>query len=439
MEQTRSVASQPAIPTEPTSTGAGPAGAGRDTRQPERRSGAAVTGLAPFASRAYRYLFVGTALTMSGNFMQQVAQGWLIYDLTSSPIWLGIVSFARGVPMLILALPAGVLVDRFDRRLVLIVAQGLTALVAVVLAGLIVTGLIEPWHVALTAFASGCLFVLIIPARQALVPATVERTQMSAAIALMSVGQNSGRIFGPSLAGLLIALFGAALSFAAQAGGFVLALLCAAMLPPQPSASPTRQRSVAQNLMEGLRYVWRDPTVLALMSLQAIPAFLIMPYVQLLPIFARDILHTGPDGLGMLMTANGIGSVLGSVCIVMLPTRRHGVFLFCSLAAFGFLLAVFAASDWLPLSIGIMGLIGMAQAIYLATNNTLVQLATPDALRGRVMSVYMMTWGLMPLGSLPQGILADWFGAPVVAAGSGLLSCLVVALMALRSPALRRL
>ena len=441
MERTGSAASHTAMPTEIAPEGAHRGAQGRDPgerseRHAERR---AVSGLAPIASRSFRYLFLGTALTMSGNFMQQVAQGWLVYDLTSSPTWLGIVSFARGVPMLVLALPAGVLVDRFDRRLVLIVAQGLTALVAVVLAALIWTGLIQPWHVAATALVSGSLFVLIIPARQALVPATVDRAQMSAAIALMSVGQNSGRIIGPSLAGLLIALFGVAISFAAQAGGFLLALVCSALLPPQPSARTARRRTAAQDLIEGLRYVREDPTVLALMSLQAIPAFLIMPYVQLLPIFARDILRTGPDGLGMLMTANGIGAVLGAVCIVMLPSRRHGVFLFGSLAAFGFLLAVFAASDWLPLSIAIMGLIGAAQAIYLATNNTLVQLATPDALRGRVMSVYMMTWGLMPLGSLPQGLLADWLGAPIVAGGTGLLSCLVVALVALRSPALRRL
>jgi hypothetical protein len=191
--------------------------------------------------------------------------------------------------------------------------------------------------------------------------------------------------------------------------------------------------------MEGVRYVWEDPTVLALTSLQAIPAFLIMPYTQLLPIFARDILQTGPDGLGTLMMANGIGSVIGSVIIVLLPMRRQGMFLLVSLASMGGLLAVFATSTWLPASVAIMGLIGGAQAIYLASNNTLVQVATPDELRGRVMSVYMMTWGLMPLGSLPQGIIADWLGAPIVAAGTGLLACLVVILFAVRAPAIRRL
>jgi predicted MFS family arabinose efflux permease len=405
----------------------------------EKRPGGAFNGLRPFSSRAYRYLFVGTALTMTGNFMQQVAQGWLIYDLTDSPTWLGIVSFARGFPMLILALVAGVVVDRFDRRTVLVTAQGLTALVAVVQAVLIATDLVQPWHVALLAFLGGCLFVLIIPSRQALVSTTVERSLLGPAIALMSTGQNSGRVLGPALAGVLIAALGVAMSFVVQAAGFVLALLCAAMLGPRPPISASRKVSPFSSLMEGVRYVWDDPTVLALMALQAIPAFLIMPYTQLLPIFARDILHTGPDGLGVLMMANGVGSVLGAVAIVFLPFRRQGLFLFTSLATFGLLLAAFAVSTWLPLSTGIMGLLGVAQAVYLASNNTLVQVATPDELRGRVMSVYMMTWGLMPLGSLPQGVLADWLGAPAVAVGTGLLSCLVVIIVAARSPNIRRL
>src|SRR5215210_5555910 len=408
---------------------------GHGSGRPSRGPGA---GLTPFASTAYRYLFIGTVLTMTGYFMQQVAQSWLIYDLTGSPTWLGIISFTGGIPMLVLSLPAGVLVDRLDRRMVLIVAQALTGLVAIVLAGLIATGLVEPWHVAATAFVGGCFFVLIVPARQALLPTTVARRDFGAAIALMSAGTNSGRVIGPSLAGLLVAAFGAAAAFGAQAAGSVLALLSACMLPPRP-AGRGGGRSGLQDLLEGLRYVREDPTVLALMALQATPAFLIMPYVQLLPIFARDILHAGPQGLGTLMTAMGVGSVLGSVGIVLFPSRRQGLFLFASLAAFALLLVAFSASTSLPLSIGLMGLIGVAQAIYLATNNTLVQLATPDALQGRVMSLYMMTWGLLPLGSLPQGILADWFGAPVVLAGTGLLSCLVVVLMAVRSPVLRHL
>ncbi|MFN8636924.1 MAG: MFS transporter [Chloroflexota bacterium] len=408
---------------------AGPSGA-------RRRSPA---GLAPLASPGYRFLFIGTTLTMAGYFAQVVAQGWLIYDLTGSPTWLGIVSFANGIPMLILALPAGVLVDRLDRRKVLILGQTLTALVTFLLAGLIASKLVEAWHVAVLSFLAGCFFVLIIPARQALLHMTVERHALGSAIALNSAGTNFGRVIGPSVAGVTIAAFGAATAFTVQGLGFVGALACAILMPVRASAAHTRPRSPLQSLLEGLTYVWRDPTVFALMLLQAIPAFLIMPYNQLLPIFARDILNAGPEGLGTLMTVMGVGSVLGSVVIVLLPTRRQSLFLFASLIGLGLLLALFAASTSLPLSIGIMALIGVAQSIYLATNNTLVQLAVPDALQGRVMSVYMTTWGLMPLGALPQGILADWFGAPVVLGGVGLLSAVIVAVMAIQNPALRRL
>src|SRR4051794_1940548 len=186
---------------------------------PRRRPSGGLAGLTPFQSHAYRFLFVGTALTMAGYFMQQVAQGWLIYDLTGSPTWLGIVGFANGIPMLVLALPAGVVIDRLDRRLVLIAGQGLTAVVAIVLAGLIVTGAIQPWQVAVLSFISGTMIVLIVPARQAILPSTVERAQLGPAIGLLSAGTNSGRVIGPSLAGVVLALFGVAATFAAQAAG----------------------------------------------------------------------------------------------------------------------------------------------------------------------------------------------------------------------------
>jgi len=421
------------------SAGASAGGASVEVAGPgvARRRGPA--GLVPFASSGYRFLFAGTTLTMAGYFAQVVAQGWLIYDLTGSPTWLGIVSFANGIPMLLLALPAGVIVDRFDRRRMLVLAQACTAAVAFVLTSLIATGLVEAWHVALLSFLGGSFFVLIIPARQALLHTTLERSALGAAIALNSAGTNFGRVIGPSVAGVLIAVLGAGAAFGIQGLMFVGALVCALLLPVTASVVRPRQRSPLQSLLEGVRYVWHDPVVLALMLLQAIPAFLIMPYNQLLPIFARDILFAGPGGLGTLMTVMGVGSVLGSVVIVLLPPRRQSILLFASLICLSLLLVAFSASTSLLLSIGIMGLVGIAQAIYLATNNTLVQLMVPDALQGRVMSVYMMTWGLMPLGALPQGILADWFGAPIVMGGTGALSALVVGLMMLRQPGLRKL
>jgi MFS family permease len=375
---------------------------------------------------------------MSGQMMQQVAQGWLVYQLTDSPTWLGVVSFARGFPMLAFALPGGVLVDRLERRRLLIVGQFLAAVVATILATLIVTGLVEPWHVVVTALASGMLMVVIFPARQAMIPATVERRQLGAAVALASAGQNSGRVVGPSLAGLLIAGFGVAACFVTQAAGFVAALMCSTQLPRQPASRQTKGSSATQNLVEGFRYVRHDPTVFALMVLAAVPCFLAMPYQQLLPVFARDILFAGPEGLGMLMAANGVGSVLGSIAIAAVPVRRQGWVLFGSLIIFSALLAMFALSTSLVASVLIMGGMGMAQAFYMATNNTLLLLSVPDELRGRVASFYMTTWGLMPLGSLPQGWLSDLVGAPTVLFVAGLLCCGFVTILAISRPALRR-
>lgn len=396
-------------------------------------------GFAPFASAGFRALFAGTTLTMGGYFMQMVAQGWLIYDLTGSSTWLGIVTFANGIPMLVFALPAGVLVDRFDRRVVLGVAQGGLAVVASVIAAMIWLRVLQPWHVGLLAFLSGSFFVVTVPARQAILPSTVERPVLSPAIGMMSAGTNFGRVIGPSVGGVAIAALGTAMAFVLQGVGFLLALVCNASLPKPKTASRTRRYSPLASLLEGLRYVWGSSTVFNLILLQAIPALILMPYTQLLPIFARDILETGPEGLGTLMTAMGIGAVLGSVVIVLLAGRRQGLVLLLALGGMCLGLLALAVSSSLLASILIMGVIGLAQSIYLAANNTLVQLAVPDALQGRVMSVYMTTWGLLPLGALPQGILADWIGAPAVVAGAAVLGLLVLVIMTLRTPLLRSL
>jgi hypothetical protein len=229
------------------------------------------------------------------------------------------------------------------------------------------------------------------------------------------------------------------MAFALQGVGFVLALVCAVLIPKPKVAPRPRTHSAFASLIEGLRYVWQNKMVFNLLLLQGIPSFILMPYTNLMPIFARDILETGPEGLGTLMMAMGIGSVLGSVLIVLLPARRQGIILLIALTGLSLSLIALAASTSMVLSVVIMGAIGITQAVYLATNNTLVQLAVPDALQGRVMSVYMTTWGLLPLGALPQGILADYVGAPAVVAGAGLISCVVIAVMAIRTPALRAL
>jgi EmrB/QacA subfamily drug resistance transporter len=245
---------------------------------------------------------------------------------------------------------------------------------------------------------------------------------------------------GALAAGVLIPLAGVPACYPAVAGLYALGALLVALLrvPPGPHLAAARP-SFGRALRDAARLVVEVPAVRTLSIAGIVCEVFAFSYQTALPVLARDVLAAGPEGLGTLMTVMGVGSVLGSVGIVLIQPRRQGLTLIVSLAVFALLLVALAASRSLPLSVGIMGLIGIAQAIYLATNNTLVQLATPDALQGRVMSLYLMTWGLMPLGALPQGVLAEWFGAPVVAGGAGLLGSVIVLMLAVGLPRLRQL
>jgi MFS family permease len=395
--------------------------------------------LAPFASVDFRNLWVGSVLAWSCQFLQLVAFGWVVYELTDSPIWLGIVSFARGIPMLLLSLPGGVLVDRVDRRKLLIVTQVVGAAIPALLALMLWTGTAQPVYIAIAAFMTGALNVLVIPARQALIPGSVPRGQAASAIALTTAGTNAGRVLGPSFGGLVMAALGLGATFALQALMMIGALLPTLWLPPDRGERRTSTASPLESLLDGLRYVWQDRTVFSLMVLAGVTCLLVLPYTNFLPIFARDILQAGPAGMGLLVGATGVGSVIGSLGIALLPPRRLGVMLILSVLVFSLLLIAMAVSTNLWLSVVLMALMGLAQSVFLATNNTLIIVATPDELRGRVMSVYITTWGFIPLGALPQGVLADWFGAPAVVAGAAVVCVVVVALIGLREPRLREI
>lgn len=395
--------------------------------------------LDPFRSASFRNLWVGSVLTWACQFLQLVAFGWVVYELTDSPAWLGIVSFMRGLPMLILSLPSGVIVDRVDRRRLLLVVQAVGAAIPAVLAVLLWTGAATPVLIAIAAFMTGAVSVLTIPARQALVPGSVPRPQVSAAVTLTTAGTNAGRVLGPVLGALIMGSVGLVATFAAQAAMFLAALGLTLGLPTESAPRKERSGSVIGSLMEGLRYVWRDRTVFALNVLAGVACLLVLPYTNLLPIFARDILQAGPSGMGMLVGATGVGSVIGSFGLAFFTPRRQGLLLLASVLAFCLLLIGLALSTNLWLSVLLSGLMGLAQSVFLATNNTLIIVATPDELRGRVMSVYITTWGLIPVGALPQGVLAEHFGAPAVVAATAIVCTAAVLLIGLLEPRLREI
>lgn len=397
--------------------------------------------LASFAQRDYRLLWTGTVVTQLGQWMQQVAIGWLILELTDSSTFLGLVGFARGLPMLFLALPAGVLADRIDRRKLMMWFQAGGAVVAIMLAALVLFDWIKPWHVIVLSILGGGVMAFIAPTRQALVPGLVPRDLMANAIAMNSAGQNATRIVGPSLAGVLIAAVGTGICFVAQAIGFIWALIMSFQLRVPPVAQARVKAGIRENITDGLGYIRGSATLSGLMVMAAVPILLAQPYMQMMPVFARDVLDVGSSGLGLLMAANGFGALLGALLFGAYGSRirQQGMFQVATAAGFGVVLALFAISPWFSLSLILVAITGAISSIYMSANNTIIQMTVDDAYRGRVMSVYMMTWGMMPFGTLPMGILSDLFGAPVAVAGQALLSTLVVLLVAYRLPRLRAL
>ena len=397
--------------------------------------------LASFAHRDYRLLWSGTVVTQLGQWMQQVAIGWLVLELTDSSTFLGLVGFARGLPMLLLALPAGVLADRIDRRILLMWFQAGGAFVAVALTALVFLDWIEPWHIIVLSVLGGGVMAFIAPTRQAVVPGVVPRNLMANAIAMNSAGQNATRVVGPSLAGILISAFGTAVCFLAQALGFIWALVMSFQLRVPPVSQARIRAGIRENITDGLSYIRGSATLSGLMVMAAVPILLAQPYIQMMPVFARDVLHVGSSGLGLLMAANGFGALAGALLYGAIGDRirQQGRFQIVTAAGFGVALALFAVSPWFLLSLLLVGVTGAISSIYMAANNTIIQMTVTDEYRGRVMSVYMMTWGMMPFGTLPMGILSDLFGAPLAVAGQALLSTLVVLLVAYRLPRLRSL
>jgi MFS family permease len=374
-------------------------------------------------NRDYRLLFQGSAVTSIGFWMQQAALGWLVLDLTNSALFLGWASVARQFPMMVVSPFGGVLADRLDRRFLMIGTQVVQLVLTALLAVLVFTDLVNIWHVLICTFLFGCSVSVNVPARQALVPALVGRERLANALALYNMSLNASRIIGPSMAGLVMGWAGVGGCLALQSVGYLWAVANVFQVRKVPLGAAGRTGStVLQNLMEGLRYCVRTRPIFVQLLIAAVPTIVAYPYMQLLPAFARDVYEIGPAGLGVLMTAMGVGALIGSFAVASRRNieRKSRITLICA-AAFGTFLCGFALSPWLPLALVFLALAGGASAIYTTLNGTILQELAPDEYRGRVSSVYMVTWGMMPLGALPAGAVAEIWGAPVAVLGGGII------------------
>lgn len=379
---------------------------------------------------AFRLLLLGTLATNSAFWMYQVAVGWLALQLLDSPLFVGLTGFAGGIPILICSLPAGVVIDRFDRRTVLLLAQVGVMVIAAAFAILVGLERIAPWSTVILAAAYGTVMAFIFPTRTTIVTTLVARDDLANAVALNAAGQNATRVIGPALAGVLIALFGIAGTFAVAALLQVLALAATVRLPRRASAGPISGGMGWQGLTLGARIVARDGVMARIILLAAATNILVMPYLNMMPVFARDTFAVDSFGLGLLLASTGLGTVVGALWVAqssrLVAWERAPL---VTATGFTILVLVFALTPSLPVALALLFVAGVVSAAFLALTQTVIQLRADDAVRGRVLAIYLLTWGLLPLGQLAVGAAAERIGPSLAMAGAcgfALLSIVIV-------------
>ena len=393
--------------------------------EPERRRGA----FSALEVPAFARYWYALCLSMTGTWVRITAMGVLVYDLTGDEFKLGLISFLQAIPELLVGPIAGADLDRVDRRKVLMVVQVVMILNMVAVTLLIATDTIQFWHLAIVALTLGIVTGFDWPARLAMAPTLVDRSRLQSAVAINSAAFNGARVLGPSIAGWMIGALGIAFCFgftSVAAVPFLLVLFTLStgmMRRPVPLDETAKQpESPVATLIEGYRYIWRTPTVRALLSVDIVPIALGMAYSTMAPAIAKDVLKLPDGGLGWLLTANGIGALAGTLLVAMLSGVRHrGRIVIGGIALFATMLIIFGLSGSLWISLPAILLLGLVFSTYGTMNDTLVQTNIDESYRGRIVAVQTMLWGLTPIGGLLAGTLADTFNVQWAVAINGFL------------------
>jgi MFS family permease len=365
--------------------------------------------------RNYRLFFAGQSVSLIGSWMQRVALPWLVYRLTDSPFMLGLVGFTNQVPALLVAPFAGVLIDRLDRRKVIIATQALAMVQAFTLAGLYYAGKLEVWNIIALGMILGVVNAFDIPARQSFVVRMVEKKgDLGNAIALNSSMVHAARLIGPTIAGIIIAATNEGVCLVVNGFSFAFVIVSLLMMRVSPDRLRKARTRVWKEFRTGFRYAFGSRFIRAVLFLVAIVAVMGMPYAVLLPVFAREVAHGGPRTFGFLMAASGSGALAGAL---HLASRRGaqglGRLIPAAAAFFGVALAAFSLSTSFVLSMVLLFAAGVGQILTMASSNTVIQSICDEDKRGRVMSFYVMAFmGMVPFGNLLAGTMANWMGAP---------------------------
>jgi MFS family permease len=399
-----------------------------------------LTPLSSLQIRDFRWLWFGYFLFFHGMQSQMVAGGWLVYTMTSSPFALGLVSAGWGVPMLMLSLFGGAIADRRQKRNLLLVMQVGIFLTSLIITGLIQTDLIALWHLVVSSMIFGTFFAFIMPARQAFIVELVGKEEITNALALSSVAMNICRIGSPALAGLLLKFIGIPGVYWMVTASYLIVVLTTVMIPPGGTMILRPNVPLMEDVLEGLRYVGGNATILILLIVAFVPIVVAMPYQMLMPVFVKTTFKAGETSLGLLMSAVGIGALSGSSLIAALGNfHRKGMLMLLSGMVFGVALVFFGLTNSLTPAFIYLLFVGGGNSMYITLTNTLLMSNTPQELIGRVMSLFMMTFGLMPLGVLPASALAEVFGAPPTVIVGGALLFLFLLIVTIMKPRIRGL
>ncbi|MGB4705106.1 MAG: MFS transporter [Candidatus Saccharicenans sp.] len=367
----------------------------------------------------YRLWFWGQLISVFGSWMQMTAQAFLIYELTHSPAYLGYAGFAAGLPSWLFMLYGGVVADRFPRRRILIITQTLMMLLAFVLAALVYLKLIQPWHIIVLAFCTGIVNAFDAPARQAFVLEMIEPDALTNAIALNSAFFNTAQALGPAAGGLIYAALGPAWCFTINGLSFIAVIVALALMKLRPFIPRSSNNSIVEDLKEGVIYVLKHGTIRLLVLTVAVTTLFGRAFITLLPAWAVQILHGDARTNGFLLTASGLGSLIGALFIASFSHHlTRGKLLMAGMFFYPLSIILFAVSRFLPLSLLFLLISGFGVIIIYNLCNALVQLQTPENMRGRVMSIYSFVFfGLMPFASLWIGQAANLLGEklPVLA------------------------
>jgi MFS family permease len=351
-----------------------------------------------------------------------------VLNMSGSPLDVGLLNFFRLLPLIGLSLVGGSLADKIDRRKMMVATQLAAMVVSFITAALVFSPWLSLWPLLVLSVVKGILLTFDRPARQALIPSVVPREHMMNAVALHAAVRNLTGIIGPSLGGISIVLIGPQWTILANAISFIAVVAALLVMRVPPQAERKRHNGLGGGIGEGFAYVRQEPSVRAILLLTLVPMVFGVPYSSLVPVFAKDVLDVGAQGYGFLMGASGVGALLGAVGLAW-RSRVSGKWMIGGALIFGLGLAGFALSPWFGLSVVVLVLVGLSNEVYFTTANSLLQMLVPDALRGRVMSVYLMDRGLVPLGSLIAGGLATLIGAPITLAVMGG-ACALLALAA---------